>query len=370
MALSKEIQSDYRKIIHIDMDCFFAAVAMRDNPDLATKPLAIGGLPTERGVIAACNYPARQYGVHSAMSSQLALQKCPSLVLLPPTMDKYREDSRILQQLFQSYTPWVEPLSLDEAYLDVTAITTPHTEITAMALAQQLRKDIANTLRLTASAGVGPNKCIAKLASDWDKPDGCVVIPPQRVASFMKPLPLRRLPGIGPVRAQRLQNLGYHTCNDLQKANYVVLQQVFGAKHAPIMMQLCRGIDHRPVVSQRIRKSISVEKTYIDDLPNLLSAQQALTTLIKRLIHRWQNAGIKIGAIRGCFVKLKTCDWNKTTVEAMASNIDPQQLEVLLRQAWQRYNLPCRLLGVGVRLRSPLDEISAMQGDFWENEIR
>ena len=368
MQSPDEVQIGNRKIIHIDMDCFFAAVAMRDNPALAIQPVAIGGLPTERGVIAACNYPARQYGVRSAMSSQQALHRCPKLFLLPPTMDKYRDDSAILQKLFHSYTPWVEPLSLDEAYLDVTTITTPHTGITATQLAQQLRLDIANTLDLTASAGIGPNKCIAKLASDWDKPDGCVVIPPQRVAAFMKSLPLRRLPGIGPVGAQRLQSLGYTTCDDLQKATYGVLQQIFGVRSALSMMHLCRGIDHRPVVSQRIRKSISVEKTYVEDLPTLMAAQQVLSTLIKRLIERWKNAGSDIGSIRGCFVKLKTCHWEKTTAEAPASSIDPQQIVSLLNQAWQRYHAPCRLLGVGVRLCSLSPGTSVVQGDLWDDD--
>lgn len=358
-----------RKIIHIDMDCFFAAVAMRDNPALISQPLAIGGLPTERGVIAACNYPARKYGVRSAMSSQQALLRCPQLILLPPNMEQYREDSATLQKIFHSYTPWVEPLSLDEAYLDVTAITTPYSTTTATQLAQQLRADIAKTLHLTASAGVGPNKCIAKLASDWDKPDGCVVIPPQRVAAFMEPLPLRRLPGIGPVRAERLQQLGYYTCGDLQKADHSVFQQIVGVRYAPIMMQLCRGIDHRPVVAHRIRKSISVEKTYVEDLPTLREGQKALLPLVKRLDGRWKKAGSEIGPIRGCFVKLKTCHWEQTTAECSARTINHLLLEGLLKQAWKRYDTPCRLLGVGVRLGTPLSGGTTVQGDLWGGEI-
>ena len=208
-AVSNDVKHT-RKIIHCDCDCFYAAVEMRDNPALAELPLAVGGQPDRRGVIATCNYVARRYGVRSAMSSAQAVQRCPDLLILPPSMDKYRAASRTILAIYRDYTPLVQPLSLDEAYLDVT--DSPHCRGSATLMAEEIRTRIRQEVGITASAGVGPNKFIAKIASDWNKPDGLYVVRPQDTDGFVAALPVGKLHGVGRVTAARLERLGIKTC--------------------------------------------------------------------------------------------------------------------------------------------------------------
>jgi DNA polymerase-4 len=205
---------DQRKIIHIDMDCFYAAVETRDNPDLQGKPVAIGGSANKRGVLSTCNYEARTFGLHSAMLTATALQRCRQLVLLPVNMQKYRQASTQIHQIFHRYTDLIEPLSLDEAYLDVTDNT--DCQGSASLLAKQIRSEIEQELRLTASAGIAPNKFLAKIASDWHKPNGQFVIPPEAIEEFMIELSVKKIPGVGKVTAEKLHKLGISTCGQLQ----------------------------------------------------------------------------------------------------------------------------------------------------------
>ncbi|HEX7636476.1 MAG TPA: DNA polymerase IV [Noviherbaspirillum sp.] len=335
-----------RKIIHCDCDCFYAAVEMRDDPSLRGRPLAVGGRPDQRGVVATCNYEARRFGVRSAMSTAAALQRCPHLIVLPPAMDKYRAASKQILAIYRDYTDLVEPLSLDEAYLDVTG--SPHFKGSATLIAQDIRTRIAQTVGITASAGIAPNKFLAKIASDWNKPDGQYVIRPQDVDVFVAALPVDKLFGVGRVTAAKLKRLGAHTCADLREWQAVELQRCFG-KFGGSLYQLCRGIDLRTVNPGSERKSVSVEETYALDLQDLASCAQELAELIRQLELRIRRANVQ-RAIRKLFVKIRFDDFRRTTAECVSAQVDEPQCLRLLETAWQRGRRPVRLLGVGVRL--------------------
>lgn len=228
-----------RKIIHVDMDCFFAAVEMRDNPALRDIPIAIGGSRERRGVISTANYPARKFGVRSAMPTGMALKLCPHLTLLPGRFDAYKEASNHIREIFSRYTSRIEPLSLDEAYLDVT--DSVHCHGSATLIAQEIRQTIFNELQLTASAGVAPVKFLAKIASDMNKPNGQFVITPAEVPAFLQTLPLAKIPGVGKVSAAKLEAMGLRTCGDVQKCDLVILLKRFG-KFGRILWSVVRGL--------------------------------------------------------------------------------------------------------------------------------
>lgn len=233
-----------RKIIHIDMDCFYAAVEMRENPSLKDKPIAVGGSPQQRGVLATCNYPARKFGLHSAMATAQALKLCPNLILLPVNMPLYKQVSSQIHQIFQRYTDIIEPLSLDEAYLDVTDCE--KCSGSATWIAQEIRQAILTETQLTASAGVAPLKFLAKIASDQNKPNGQFVIKPEEVAEFVAKLPLNKIPGVGKVTTQHLHAMGLQTCHDVQKLDVTLLLRQFG-KMGRRIWQFSHGIDEREV---------------------------------------------------------------------------------------------------------------------------
>ena len=258
------MQSDERpsrKIIHVDMDAFYASVEQRDNPELRGKPVAVGG--GHRGVVTAASYEARPFGVRSAMPSVTAKRKCPELIFVKPRFDVYREVSRQIRAIFADYTPLVEPLSLDEAYLDVTEDR--HGLGSARAIAEDIRRRIKEETGLTASAGVSYCKFIAKLASDHRKPDGLTVITPERGAEFVASLPVARFHGVGPVTAQKMERLGILTGADLQEWSLAALQAKFGSS-ADWYWRICRGIDEREVKPDRPYKSVSAERTFDEDL--------------------------------------------------------------------------------------------------------
>jgi DNA polymerase IV len=346
-----------RKIIHIDMDCFYAAIEMRDYPALAKRPVAVGGSPDRRGVISTCNYYARQFGVRSAMATGYALKLCPDLVIQPTRMAVYREESAFIRDIFSAYSDKIEPLSLDEAYLDVTGST--HHEGSASWIAEAIRTRIYDTRQLTASAGIAPNKSLAKIASDWHKPNGQMVITPEQVAGFMQDLPVRKLFGVGPVMASRLDALGIQTCGHLQQQNKIMLLKQFGSM-GERLYDLSRGIDNRAVESTRIRKSISVEETYITDLKTLDSCLAEIPDLLERLQLRIEKAEITT-SIHHLFVKLKFDDFQQTTVERFSHHIDIDLIQCLLKEGWERSARPVRLLGVGVRLAEEAENQSYIQ---------
>ena len=337
-----------RKIIHIDADCFFAAIEMRDNPSLQQIPLAIGGPANSRGVIATANYLAREFGVKSAISSALAKRLCPQLMIIPGDMAKYRLASEQMRRIFQDYTNKIEPLSLDEAYLDVTEASCCRGSATLMA--QEIRQRIEATVGITVSAGIAGNKFLAKIASDWHKPNGQFVVSPDEQEAFIKTVPAKRIWGVGKVGQEKLAALGVHTCADLQLIEMEVLFKHFGS-FAYRLAQLARGLDEREVQTSRIRKSVSVEHTFAQDLPSVDDCLAQLPSLLEALDKRLE--GRAYGDYLGKFyLKLKFDNFQQTTIETayQAGHILPS-FQRLLVEAFARQNRPVRLIGLGYRLK-------------------
>jgi DNA polymerase-4 len=335
-----------RKIIHVDCDCFYAAIEMRDDPSLAGKPLAVGGAADRRGVIATCNYEARAYGVRSAMASGHALKLCPDLLIVKPRMDAYKAVSREIQAIFRDYTELIEPLSLDEAYLDVS--DSPHFAGSATRIAQDIRRRVSQELHITVSAGVAPNKFLAKIASDWKKPNGLFVITPDRVEAFVAALPVSKLHGVGKVTAEKLARRGIRTCADLREWQKLSLAKEFGS-FGERLWGLARGIDERAVQTDSRRQSVSVETTYDQDLPDLPACLVHLPQLLDELARRMARLDASYRPDKP-FVKIKFHDFTQTTLEQAGAGRDLDSYQLLLSAAFTRGNKPVRLLGVGVRL--------------------
>lgn len=293
-----------RRIVHVDMDAFYASVEQRDDPALRGRPVAVGGI--QRGVVAAASYEARRYGVRSAMPSMRAMRLCPDLVFVKPRFDVYRAVSQQVRAIFADYTPLVEPLSLDEAYLDLT----DHLDgRTATRIAQEIRARIRQTTGLTASAGVSYNKFLAKLASDQRKPDGLFVIPPEAGAQFVQSLPIGRFHGIGPATAARMQAHGIQTGADLARQSPEFLAARFG-KSGSYYWNIARGVDTREVKPNRIRKSIGAENTYFEDLRQIAAAHEALAVLADKV---WHHASSAARQGRTVTLKVKYGDFRQIT---------------------------------------------------------
>lgn len=335
-----------RKIVHIDCDCFYAAIEMRDDPSLADKPLAVGGSADHRGVIATCNYEARAYGVHSAMPSRQAQKLCPDLLIVKPRMEVYKAVSREIHGIFRDYTEVIEPLSLDEAYLDVSA--SPHFAGSATRIAQEIRRRVARELHITVSAGVAPNKFLAKIASDWKKPNGLFVITPAQVDEFVLLLPVSKLHGVGKVTGERLGRLGIQTCAELREWSMPALLREFGS-FGERLWHLARGVDERAVQVDSRRQSVSVEHTFDADLPDLNSCLARLPALLEALGVRVQRLDQRY-RVGKPFIKLKFHDFTQTTMEQAGAGCDLDSYRLLVGAAFARGNKPVRLLGVGVRL--------------------
>ena len=335
-----------RVIIHLDMDCFYAAIEVRDQPQLRGKPVAVGGARDRRGVLTTCNYEARKFGVHSAMPTFMALQRCPQLIVLPTRFDVYRREAATIRAILHRFTPLVEPLSLDEAYLDVSAHPGSPAD-----LAVVIREMIARKTRLTASAGIAPNKLLAKIASEINKPNGQFEVAPADVAAFMQDLPVRKIWGVGPASEQKLEQLGAKTCGELQRFSRKDLVGLFG-KFGLELYELCRGIDTRPVEPDRPRKSLSTEETFSQDLALLEQCQERLDELFSDLMadlaQKENNR-----AVRAIFVKLKFSDFTRTTAERAGKEPTLPDFRALLAEAFGRTGKPVRLIGVGVRFVEP-----------------
>ena len=345
-AIATRAKATMRKIIHCDCDCFYASIEMRDNPELRNKPIAVGGSPDRRGVIATCNYEARKYGIHSAMASATARKRCPDLIIIRPDMEKYRRASAQIHEIFRRYTDLIEPLSLDEAYLDVTECE--QFEGSATRIAEQIRSEVNERVAITISAGIAPNKFLAKIASDWEKPDGLFVVRPEQVDDFVKQLPVKKLHGVGKVTAEKMRRQGIESCLDLQQLDRDSLEQYFGS-FGKRLYELCRGIDERPVQTQRIRKSVSVENTYSTDLVDLQSCLDALPELAAQLATRLQRLENRY-RIHKQFVKIKFQDFSQTTVEMLSESTHMENYQQLCSEGFARGNRPVRLLGLGVRV--------------------
>ncbi len=294
-----------RKIVHVDMDAFYASVEQRDDPALKGRPVVVAW-KGKRSVVCAASYEARRFGVRSAMPAITAERMCPEAIFLPPDFTRYKAVSKAVREIFQRHTDDIEPLSLDEAYLDVTVNKTGLK--TATLVAKTIRQQIWDELNLTASAGIAPNKFIAKIASDWKKPNGQFVVQPHEVQTFLMPLPVGKIPGVGKVTEARMADVGIKTVGDIYATDLITLEGHFGG-WGTRLFQLARGVDHNPVISNRVRKQISAEDTFPDDIPLSECGQH-----IRRLAEKVWNAS-QANARRGRTVvlKLKTKDFNSLT---------------------------------------------------------
>uniref|UniRef100_UPI00406C21B1 DNA polymerase IV n=1 Tax=Sphingomonas sp. NY01 TaxID=2968057 RepID=UPI00406C21B1 len=306
MSSAQDTPAANRKIIHVDMDAFYASVEQRDDPALRGRPVAVGG-SRARGVVAAASYEARRFGVRSAMPSSTAVRRCPDLVFVKPRFEVYRAVSHQIREIFARYTPLIEPLSLDEAYLDVTEDRMGLGS--AQAIAQAIRAAIQAETHLTASAGVSYNKFIAKLASDQNKPDGMCVIPPARGPAFVASLPVSRFHGVGPVTARKMEALGILTGADLRDRPLPFLQAHFGS-YADYLYRAARGVDERPVRVERTPKSVGAERTFETDLSARADLHDALERVADAAWVRIERAGI---AGRTVTLKLRHADFRTIT---------------------------------------------------------
>jgi DNA polymerase IV len=335
-----------RKILHVDMDAFYASVEQRDDPALRGKPVIVGW-PGERSVVCAASYEARTFGVHSAMPASRARRLCPAAAFVPPDFERYRAVSQQIRQIFERHTPLVEPLSLDEAYLDVTIELTGIP--TATETAEKIRREIREETQLTASAGVAPNKFLAKIASDWRKPDGLFVIRPHQIAEFLVGLPVRKIPGVGKATEQILLEMSIATVGDLQRFTREELVDRFG-KWGTRLWELARGIDESPVVASRERKSWSSENTFPHDI-TMAEVEEYIRTESQRL---WEAIARKSLVGRTVTVKLRTADFRtatrRLTPDAPPANGD--ELAAIGVTLLARFEFPpdsrYRLAGIGM----------------------
>ncbi|TPV34825.1 DNA polymerase IV [Paucihalobacter ruber] len=338
-------QSQIRKIIHIDMDAFYASVEQLDHPELKNQPLAVGG-SEKRGVVAAASYEARKFGVRSAMSGMQAKKLCPDLIFVKPRFDRYKEVSKKIRAIFNQYTDLVEPLSLDEAYLDVTLNKKGNPSATL--IAQEIRAQIFNELNLKASAGISINKFVAKIASDFNKPNGQKTVAPEEVESFVASLDVRKFHGIGKVTAEKMYQMGIFTGVDLKNQSLATLEDHFG-KSGVRFYELSRGIDHNPVIPDRIRKSLAAEHTFENNLASeiyMLEQLKGITTEVSKRLKNQNTAGKTIT------LKIKYSDFNiqtrSKTLDDYTLNYDViyQTVKTLLLS--NELNNSVRLLGISI----------------------
>jgi DNA polymerase IV len=345
-----------RKIVHVDMDAFYASVEQRDDPLLRGRPVVVAW-KGNRSVVCAASYEARKFGVRSAMPAVHAERLCPEAIFVPPDFARYRAVSQSVREIFKRHTDMIEPLSLDEAYLDVTENKTGLP--TATRVARTIREQIREELHLTASAGVAPNKFLAKIASDWRKPDGLFVIQPDEAEAFLTPLPVGRIPGVGKVTEKRLEEIGIKTVGDLRSLEVAILEERFG-RYGMRLYELARGIDHSAVVSNRPTKSISAEDTFERDIP-----LEETDAMIRRLAEKvWLASRKESRVARTVVLKLKTSEFHILTRSYTAgsppssceelTNIALSLRERVTTQANQRF----RLVGVGLSNFRDSDEVS------------
>lgn len=339
------MMQDVRKIIHIDMDAFYASVEQRDNPSLRGKPVVVGGSPDQRGVVAAASYEARQFGIHSAMPSRTAMQRCSQLIFVRPRFEVYRQVSQQIHEIFHRYTDLVEPLALDEAYLDVT--TNKRGLPSATIIAQEIKAQIASETQLTASAGVSINKFLAKSASAVRKPNGLFVIRPEHALEFIEQLPIEKFYGIGKVTAEKMQSLGIFSGADLKRWNETDLVQRFG-KAGSYYYRIVRGHDDRLVTPDRIRKSIGAEESFATDLDNradVLAALQEIAQCVERRAEKAQTTG------RTLTLKIKYGNYrqitrSRTVATALSHADDLMNLAIELLDGTDFEKRKVRLLGL------------------------
>ncbi len=335
-------------IIHIDMDAFYASVEIRDRPELADKPVVVGGRPEGRGVVAAASYAARRYGIHSAMPMAQALRRCRELVILPPRPARYAEVSRQIHAIFARYTPLIEPLSLDEAFLDVTA--SRRLFGSAVQIGRQIKQAIRDELQLVASVGVAPNKFLAKLASDLDKPDGFVEVPPEGVQAFLDPLPVSRLWGVGKAARAVFERLGISRIEQVRRLDTGTLAYHFGKQGAQLH-DLARGIDPRPVVAEAEAKSVSHETTFEVDIADRDALRAVLFQLTEQVAWRLRQLGLEGRTVH---LKVRFPDF-RTLTRSQTLATPTAATDTLWRSVRELFDTrlppdhpPLRLVGMGV----------------------
>jgi DNA polymerase-4 len=356
-----------RKIVHVDMDAFYASVEQRDNPEFRGKPVVVAW-KGRRSVVCAASYEARRFGVRSAMPAVTAQRLCPDAIFVPPDFTRYKAVSRVVREIFQSHTDLIEPLSLDEAYLDLTEnkMRLP----TATRVAKMIREQIREELNLTASAGVAPNKFLAKIASDWKKPNGLFVIQPHEAQSFLLTLPVGRIPGVGQVTEARMKGIGIMTVGHLYAMDLSKLEHLFG-RYGHRLYELARGIDHNPVVPNRSSKSISAEDTFERDIP-LAETEPLVRKLAEKI---WIASGQNARMARTIVLKLKTKEFN-TLTRSLTPSVMPGSLEEFANVAislFKRVELDphqlFRLVGVGLsNFQLEEEPISPLFEDIAVNE--
>ncbi|RJP30308.1 MAG: DNA polymerase IV [Candidatus Omnitrophota bacterium] len=338
----------HRIIMHVDMDAFYASVEQRDHPELRGKPVVVGGSPVDRGVVAAASYEAREYGIRSAMPMSLALRLCPHAIRRPPNFQAYQDASRIIHFHFRNITPLVEPVSLDEAYLDMSDHVMDFAH--AAAVGRGLKRDIRISTQLNASVGIGPNKFLAKIASDYDKPDGFFIVHPEEVQDFLTPLPVRRIPGVGEKTERILTQLTIHTIQQLRECPLSNLQQVFGNKHGLSLYNLARGVDPSPVVADQRRKSLSQEHTFSHDLADGSKMNEFLSVLSAQVAEELEKMDLK-GRTIGIKVRFDNFQIATRSFTIDHPTRDPKEITKIAKLLLERIDLThrkVRLLGVRV----------------------
>lgn len=337
-----QMKEPIRKIIHIDMDAFYASVEQRDNPELRGRPVAVGG-SRERGVVAAASYEARKYGVHSAMPSSQAARLCPKIVFIKARFDVYRQVSREIRSIFQEYTDLIEPLSLDEAYLDVTY--PKKGKPSATLIAGEIKERIRQELNLTASAGISYCKFLAKIASDMDKPDGLYSILPKDATEFLKRLPIKKFHGIGKVTAEKMKKAGIFTGNELRKLSYEDVLRRYG-KVGNFYYHMVRGIDDRPVNPERNRKSVSAENTFSKDLTRIQQVEDKIREIGHEVWRRYENLSV---TGRTATLKVKYSDFHQIT-RSRTSEKGIVSQEIFMKMISEIFEQEDDMIGNGIRL--------------------
>lgn len=335
-----------RRIIHIDMDAFYASVEQRDNPSLRGKPVVVAGSPNGRGVVSAASYEARKFGIHSAMPSRTAAQKCKELIFVRGDFSKYRAVSKQLRAILKDYTKLIEPLSLDECYMDVTEL--PDDMPTATAVAREIRRRIREELNLTASAGIAPLKFVAKIASDYKKPDGLTVVHPTKLFDFLHPMQVGKIPGVGPATGRWLAGIGIHTIGDLAAISEHDAALKFG-KHGMSLWRRANGIDHSRVRTSRRRKSRSAERTFAVDITTEEEVLHQLRLLASRVVDEIKRERLLARTVK---IKVRYSDFTTLTRSSTMQNPSDDEASIIHLAMQLLYTLnplpPIRLLGVGV----------------------
>ncbi|VGO16513.1 DNA polymerase IV [Pontiella desulfatans] len=356
-----------KTFLHVDMDAFFASVEQRDHPELRGKPVVVGAPPDQRGVVAAASYEARKYGIHSAMPSRTAKQKCPHAIFVSHNMGNYKEASRQIMRIFESYTPIVQPLSIDEAFLDVTGARRLFGD--GPTIAEKIRRDIREQTQLTASVGVAPNMFLAKIASDMDKPDGLTVVPfeQEAIEAFLAPLPIARMWGVGKVTQKKLLSLGLNTIGKLQQCDPKQLESAIGSRAANGFIRLAHGIDERGIVGEVDEKSISNEITFKEDIADRPTIEATYKRLMDKVGTRLRKAGFFATTVH---LKIRWSDFS--TITRQTRFPVPCSDDTSLREAGMQLleehlrHRPVRLIGFGVSGLTETEEPQTRQLNLFE----